>query len=255
MAFTAIVGAAVVGGGLAYAGSTSAAQTQAGAANQASALQYAMFQQEQAQLQPWQKSGRNALAAQNLFMGLGGKPGQFNPNAPGVAPFSPSMLPGDPSYQWRLQQGQNAILNNMANTGGAYSGNTLRGLQDYTQGLASTQYQTALGNYTNWQSDVFNRLNAMSGTGANAAGGIAGLGMGTGQLIGGNIIGAGNALAAGQVGGVNAISGALGSGVNNYMLYNLMQQMQGGGGMSPAAMGAFESNYGYNPTTGLSTYY
>lgn len=222
LAVIALAGASLGSAAIGANASQNAAQTQAGAAAGANANTMAMFQQEQANLQPWLTSGGNANAALQNWMGIG-PGGTINQNAPGMQQFNPSMLPNDPSYQWQLQQGQNAILNNASAMGGVFSGNTASALQNYTQGLASTDYQNALNNFNNYQNSIYSRLGGISSTGANAAGGVAGLGATASGQISNNMIGAGNALAAGQVGSANAITGALGSGVNNYLAYNAMQ--------------------------------
>lgn len=55
------------------------------------------------------------------------------------APTADSMTM-DPSYQFRLSQGQQALENSAAARGGLLSGNTGRALQDYGQGAASQEY-------------------------------------------------------------------------------------------------------------------
>jgi hypothetical protein len=142
------------------------------------------------------------------------------------APNLTSILQATPGYQWDVSQGQNAILNNASAMGGVNSGATLKALSDYTSNQANNTYQQYLGN-------LFN----MSGTGANAALGVAGIGTNVGANIGSNMIGAGNALAAGQIGSANAISGGIGGLYNQY----LMSQALNGGGSStydPSLYGA-----------------
>lgn len=50
----------------------------------------------------------------------------------------------DPSYQFRLNQGLEAIERSAAARGMLRSGNTLQGLQDYAQNYASQEYQSAV---------------------------------------------------------------------------------------------------------------
>ncbi len=241
----AVIAGPIIGGLISGDSSQQAAQTQAGAANQASANTMSMFNTQQANIQPWLQAGQGALGGLQGFMGTGGPGSGFNAMAPGVRQFDPSMLPGDPSYQWRLGQGQNAILNNMSAMGGTFSGNTARALQDYTQGLASTQYQTALGNYTNWQNNVFNRLSAMSGTGVNAGMGVAGLGMNAvGNANATSMMGANN-LATGQLASTGALVGGANTGINNWMLMNMLQNQGGGGGVAGTGANTFDQNLAY----------
>ena len=51
-----------------------------------------------------------------------------------------SFSESDPSYQWRLQQGEKALQRSAAARGGLASGNTLRSLMGYGQGMASQEY-------------------------------------------------------------------------------------------------------------------
>jgi hypothetical protein len=166
-------------------------------------------------------------------------------------PFTMTDLALDPSYNWRKQQGESSILNNMTALGGVNSGNTMRGLMDYGQGLASTEfgaargrslndYLTNRGNFVDWQNQVYNMLSGVSGTGANAAGQTAGLGMNAANTVSNNMIGAGNAQAAGQVGFTNNLVGGINQGINNYMRYsgnelaNLQNQYGAGNVYTPS---------------------
>lgn len=67
-------------------------------------------------------------------------PGQdiFSKKLAGMA--SGQFAPDDPSYQWRLQQGQQAVERSAAARGQLGSGNILTALTDYGQGAASQEY-------------------------------------------------------------------------------------------------------------------
>jgi hypothetical protein len=52
-----------------------------------------------------------------------------------------TFSPSDPSYQFRLQQGQQAVERSAAAKGLLGSGNVLQELTQYGQGMASTEYQ------------------------------------------------------------------------------------------------------------------
>ncbi|HEX3161128.1 MAG TPA: hypothetical protein VHQ92_00995 [Pseudolabrys sp.] len=225
----AAIGAGIggsIGGSIA---SGDAASAQANASNQAQQTELAMFQQNQANLAPWLQTGQQGNQALQQWLGLG-QGGSFNPNAPGVAPFNASMLPGDPSYQWRLQQGENALLNNASAMGGLGGGNTQKALLNYGQGAASQQYQQALQNYMAQQNNVYNKLSGVSNTGVNAAGQVAGLGANAASNIASlqNQTGATNA--AGILGSQNVLASGIGGGINNYLLASLLSQGGFGGG-------------------------
>jgi hypothetical protein len=55
----------------------------------------------------------------------------------------------DPSMQFRMNEGMRALENSAAGRGSLASGDTLRAIQDYSQGLASTEYGNAWNRATN----------------------------------------------------------------------------------------------------------
>jgi len=181
-----------------------AAQTQADSAAAASAQQRAMYDQNVQRLQPWTQQGQVSLGNLGSLLGNNGA-------------NQASLYQQSPGYQWQLGQGTQAIMNNASALGGVNSGNTLKSLASYGQGLANQDFNQWLGN-------TYNMNMGVAGMGANSAGMTAGLGANTANQIGQNTMGAGNALAAGQVGSANAWSQGLGS-LGNLAMY---QQMQGG---------------------------
>ena len=48
--------------------------------------------------------------------------------------------PNDPSYNWRVNEGQRVVDRSAAAGGSLYSGGTLRALTRYGQGMASTEF-------------------------------------------------------------------------------------------------------------------
>lgn len=206
---------AVAGSLIGSNASQNAANTQAQSAQAATAAELQMFNTQQANLAPWMQGGQVALGALNNWMGLPSTPGgKVNPNAPGQQQFTYNPA-NDPAYNFMLNQGLGAITNQQSALGGVNSGNTMRALSDYAEGAALNSYQTEFNNWNTTLNNQFSRLNAMSGTGANAAGGIANLGMNAATQAGNNTIGAGNAIAAGQIGSANAFSSGIQSLFNN----------------------------------------
>lgn len=63
------------------------------------------------------------------------------------ARFNPGDLTQDPGYQFRLQQGQQAIDRSLGARGKQFSGEALKAAQDYGQGLADSTYNEA---YNRW---------------------------------------------------------------------------------------------------------
>lgn len=227
----------VAGAVISSNGAQDAASTEANAANNASQVQLQMFNQTQANEQPYLQAGNNSLAA--LMAGVGLGPGTANNGSgPLNAPFTAAQYQQSPGYQFQLNQGLGAINNTASARGGVNSGNTLKSLTQYGTGLANQDYQQAYTNYVNAQNQQFGQLQTLAGSGQNAAANLGALGSQVGSSIGSNIIGAGNASAAGQVATSNTIGNSLnnlGSIGSNYLLYNsLMGGNSGnvGGGIS-----------------------
>lgn len=176
-----LIGGALIGG----VSANSAAKKQAGAANQALDAQERMYQQARADLQPFTQAGTNALATYA---------DQVN------QPFEET-----PGYQFRLQQGLDAVEASRAARGGLFSGATGQALNNYAQGMASQEYGTYM-----------NRLQGLANMGQSAA---AGQGAAAQQFASQqtNTLGAlGNAQAAGAIG----VGNALNTGVNNAIGYH-----------------------------------
>ena len=187
------VGSAVISSNAA----TDAANTQANAAAQASATQLQMFNQMRGDLQPYMQQGTTSLADLQKLMA------------------NPSMVTQLPGYQFQMGQGIDAINNSAAAKG--FTGNTMRDLTTFGQGMASNYY-----------SDYWKKLMEQINMGQNSAAGVGNAGINTGQSIGNNMIGAGNALAAGQVGSANAMATGIGGASGS--LSTILQSLMNGGG-------------------------
>jgi hypothetical protein len=108
-----------------------------------------MWEQQQAQQQPWLGGGSGAMNKLNdMFV-----------NGKG---FSAQDLQLDPGYQFRLAEGQKALDRSAAARGGLQSGNALAAAANYGQGMASQEYQNAYNR-------MVNPLMQMSGMGQGAA--------------------------------------------------------------------------------------
>lgn len=211
----AIAGSAVVGAGA----SAYSANKQSKAAKKAAKA----AQKQNAQIRddntPWREQGQKALTSIADMMGTSG-----NTSAPNYGFFNHQFDANDlktslaPNYDFMLQQGLGATTN-AANAAG-FSGNALKGINDYVQGYAGNAYQQAYNNYTNNQTNTYNRLSNLAGLGqtANQTTANAGVGL-TGQQINAQLAGA-NANAAGIVGGANAVN----NGVGNYLGWNYLSK-------------------------------
>lgn len=118
--------------------------------------------------QPYLTSG---LAANTQLSGLLGTGGE---NKDDIL----ELLRNSPGYQFKLDQGTDAINKSLAARGGLFSGNAIKASQEYGQGLADQTYN-----------DYIRNLMGQAGAGQNAAGAIGDLYQDTGN-IGANKVGA-----------------------------------------------------------------
>ena len=196
MVAAAVVGAATVAGSV-YSSKQAgkAAKTQANSADTASQIQWDMYDQTRKDLDPFKQAGATSLSQ---MMGQMTPDGYFNQTYTGQDIYS------DPSYQFRLQQGQDAIQSSAAAQGGLLSGATLKALQNYGQESASQEYGNAYNRFNADQTNRYNRLSNLVGIGQNAAAQVGNAGAQTSQAIANNTMAGANALAAGQIGSANA---------------------------------------------------
>ena len=217
----AVGGSALVG---AY-GANKAAQTQKEGTQAAIASQERMFNTQNAQQAPYREAGYSALSdIANMKPYLTHQFGQEDFQA-GI----------DPSYNWRLQQGNMATANMANRAGGAIGGNALTGLNDYAQGAASQEFGNAFNRFQTGRSNIYNTLASIAGIGQTAQGQTSQLAQNVAGNIGQAQIGGANAAAGGQVGMANALSGGLQNYANQQYISNLLKPQTGGGTSMPSS--------------------
>jgi len=188
-----------------------------------------MLAQQRADQAPWLEAGKNSLAQLMSGMQPGG---QFT-----IQPYTGADLLNDPGYQFRQQQGQQAIERSAAARGGLLSGAAAKALERFSQGTASDEFNNGYNRTRNDQTTGFNRLASLAGVGQqatnqigqasqNAYGTIANAGMNTSNAIQNNITGAANARASGYVGVGNAISNGMSQAFNGYQQNQLMGMLE-----------------------------
>lgn len=170
--------------------------------------------QSQAELSPYISTGSQAM--QSLGGAMQGALSGQGPLASYTGSFTaPTAAEAEatPGYQFQMQQGTEALENSAAARGGLLSAGTGKQLEQYGQGLASTNYQQVYNNamqqyqqqylqFQNNQSNLYNRLSGLAGTGLGA----------TQTSVGANMQGAGlygqqGQLAASQQAGYQAQAG------------------------------------------------
>lgn len=232
----AIGGAAVVGAGVAVAGSKTAADSQRDAANQANSTQQGMFNTIQQNESPWVQTGSQAQNALAQYYGLAGTGGTAGTGATaGATPDYNSILSNLPGYQFQLQQGTQAVDQNLAASGLLQSGAAGKALQTYGQGLASQYANT----YTSG-------LAGLSQLGQAGAAGVASAGMNSANQQGANDLYSGNASAAGTANATNAIGTGLSGLASSY----------GASQYNPYSYATNANNYGseFTPAAGNAGY-
>lgn len=221
-----VAGATVVSGVLQSNAAKSAAETQAAAARNATELQGKIFDTQNEQ----QAAGRGAgYQGFNTIRSM--LPGTYTTydesgKATGTAQGSDYLTHQfnaqdfanniDPGYAFRLQQGQMANQRAANVGGGALSGNTLAGLQAYTQGEASQEYGNAFNRYQTQRGNIYNTLASIAGLGQTAQAQTNQAAQAYGANTANLMSNAAAAQAAGTVGQANALSGGI-QGVGNQM--------------------------------------
>jgi hypothetical protein len=246
--------ASVASGGLGFLGSQRAAGAQQQAAQTSGlygliAQQQAIQAQQEAQRQgaaalekgslaydPYTQFGSEATNRYATLMGL--RPGADSGSL--MRQPTAAELEMDPGYAFRMQQGMKALDRSASARGGLMSGGALKGIADYSQGLASQEYGNAYNRFMANRANVINMLQGGVGTGLSAASGkgqlagqAANLYSGTGQNIANTMLmnpygqaaeNIGQARASGYMGGATALSQALQSPMQNYMAYSMMNR-------------------------------
>jgi len=146
----------------------------------------------------------------------------------------------DPSYQFRLDQGQKALDRQGAASGRFLSGSQLQAASNYNQGAASQEFQNAysraLGTFGTNEGNRFNAHQANFNNSVNPLLSLAGAatlgsqnlgaaGAANAAQIGANATSNANAQGAAGIANANNISGAMTGAVNNYQSNQLMNTL------------------------------
>jgi hypothetical protein len=240
-------GAALVGGYMSGQAAKKGAQTQADAMREAAALEKQMFDVQNAQQAPYRQTGYGALNQIGQLgsgtYGIYGPSGEVTGQGTGTGYLTRQFGPEDfqagldPSYNFRLQQGNLAATNLANQSGGAIGGNALQGLVNYGQGAASQEYGNVFNRFQTQRSNIYNNLASIAGLGQTSLGQTGQASSQAATGIGGSIAGAGSAIGAGQVAMGNAMAGGFQGAGNAYMLSNLLRPQVQTGMQAPVGYG------------------
>lgn len=212
---TAIVGGAVVGGLIQSNAAKSAANTESNASNYAISAQEAMFNQEQANMQPYLNAGYTAL-------------GDLNQEMPGwnaAATPTAAQVESTPGYQFQKQETLSALGASESAQGATYGTGTMAAMANYANNVATTGYNNAFQNYQTSINNAYGRLAGIANIGLGGAQNLNNNATAVGANIGNNATAAGTAQAAGTIGSANAINSSIGTATNGLMYNSLMNKL------------------------------
>lgn len=197
----------------------------------------AQLAQQQASTQATTDAAATDPAYGSLAQGF-----EYDTYTPETFSFDPSSLYDDPSYQFRLDQGQKALDRSGAASGRLLSGAQLQASSDYNQAAASQEYgnvyNRALGTFSvnegnrsnafnlnesnranayqnNFQNTV-NPLLSLAGSSTLAAGNLGQAGAAYAGAVGNNLTNQANATGAAGIAGANSINGGISAAVGGY---------------------------------------
>jgi hypothetical protein len=134
---------------------------------QALALQQQIYDQTRGDNAPWLNNGQGASNRLSDLLGLSGNTGAdqygFLSQRFGMDDFN-----ADPGYQFRLEQGQNAVERANSARGNLLSGAGLKDMDRFTQGLASQEYGNAYNRFNNDQNSCTWALDGPFWSGASS---------------------------------------------------------------------------------------
>ena len=184
---------AIAGG---VAGANQAIQAGVGGANQALQTAYGT---QMGLLSPYLQAGGQGLTQLQAFLAPGGA---------GATPFNASMMEAqDPGYQFRLQQGAQALQRSAAATGGVLGAAQSKALDRYSQDYASNEYQNAFNRYMSQNAQQFGMLQGLANYGVGATQQGVGATGNLGAGMAGNIMGGAGAMGQNIYGGGQLTSG------------------------------------------------
>jgi hypothetical protein len=158
------------------------------------------------QLKRLTKAGLSPDQIQQLQMGQQ-QPMQAPPQGAGGGQNF-DVLRNSPDYQFAVQEGQQGIGNSFAARGGAASGNALRALEEFRQGLASQQIDKFLGRRGALVNNGIGATNNLQNAGQQYANNATQLYQDRGDARASGVLGRAGA----TIGAISGVAGAMGGG-------------------------------------------
>jgi hypothetical protein len=258
---TAVVGAGV---GLYSANKSAkaakqAASTQAEAQGQAIDEQRRQFDAIQELLKPYVQAGKPDLTQPYVSAGPGAlqaMQGLAGLRGAGEQQAAIEQIKQGAQYQELARQGEEAILQNAAATGGLRGGNVQAALAQFRPALLNQLIESQYGKLAGLTSLGSTSAENLLRLGQASAAGTAAAGQQSAQNIGNLMVGQGQAQAGGIIGaaqaraqGLGSITGGMQQGIQNYMLFNALNQGGGTGGFFGRSNPALSMGGGTPSTT------
>lgn len=206
-----------------------AAALQKQAADASLAFQKQMYGDSLKRQEPWYNAGVDAL--KRIQSGL-------SPGGEFTTKFTGQTLYDDPSYKWRVEQGQKALEQSAAAKGIQFTGGAQAALQDYGQKSASLEYQAAYNRFYADQDRALGRLGGLASAGSTTAGNLASLGSTLGTNVGNTLTNSAQQQASWLAGGANAAAAGYvqQANIGNALTGNLLNQVNWGDLFKPQDM-------------------
>lgn len=227
----AVVGGAIIGGVATNMAAGTAADAQAESAAQSDATQRYMYDQTRSDNAPFLANGTAASNKLANYLGLSGdatSPNYGSLNRKFTAADLAADVPYSTGMQFGLDQGTTGINRLAAASGSLNSGATLKALAKFGNDYGNQQAGAAQNRFTADQTNTYNRLAGVAGSGQTAANTIDSAGASTANALSNTAIGLGNARGASAIAQGNAISGGANSISNYYRQQQLLDQLQNG---------------------------
>jgi hypothetical protein len=206
IAAAGIAAAGAIGGAaISASGANKAAKKQKKAAKKAAQIQQNVLTQQTELAKPYVEAGTNALA-------------EYQKLAP-YQDFGMAQFQADPGYNFRMAEGLKALERSASARGLLQSGGTLKGIQQYGQNLASSEYENAFSRYLSQREARMDPYRYLTGVGQAAAAGQAANVGSSGAALADIAAQRGNiqaAQAAGTAGAIGNAFSSIGQGVGSY---------------------------------------
>ena len=167
----------------------------------------------------WEERSRQSLAQGGDYQ-LGG-------TDPLMRRFTVADFYSDPvtqlGFKFGLDEGMKGVRRSAP--GMTNSGAMIKALTRYATDYTGQKAAESQGRFTGDQTNIYNRLAGVAGTGQTAATTGAQLGAGTASTIGNLVTAGGNANAASRIAGANAISGGIAGAWNNWNQRNMLDRI------------------------------